>query len=114
MNTKNYAFISSISVYDFYRQPDAARTEDVHFVELNINPEDASPQAYGARKALCEIEAGKGFPEHNLIVLPGLIVGPYDRTYRFQYWLDRIAEGGEVLAPGNPFAPEPRSPLLHL
>src|SRR5262249_27702207 len=27
------------------------------------------------------------------------VVGPYDYTRRFTYWIDRIAEGGEVLAP---------------
>ncbi|MGH2543082.1 MAG: epimerase, partial [Ardenticatenaceae bacterium] len=33
---------------------------------------------------------------------PGLIVGPHDPTDRFTYWPRRIAQGGVVLAPGNP------------
>jgi 2'-hydroxyisoflavone reductase len=37
-----------------------------------------------------------------LVVRPGLIVGPYDYTDRFTYWPHRIAQGGEVLAPGDP------------
>jgi len=40
-----------------------------------------------------------------LIIRPGLIVGPYDYTDRFTYWVERIARGvkaGEVLAPGRP------------
>ena len=36
-----------------------------------------------------------------MIIRPGLIVGPYDRSDRFSYWVDRAARGGEVLAPGN-------------
>ncbi|HEU4478418.1 MAG TPA: hypothetical protein VFR80_07860, partial [Pyrinomonadaceae bacterium] len=31
-----------------------------------------------------------------------LIVGPYDYTDRFTYWVVRVARGGEVLAPGRP------------
>jgi 2'-hydroxyisoflavone reductase len=38
-------------------------------------------------------------------VRPGLIVGPHDQTDRFAYWPRRIAQGGEVLAPGRPERP---------
>jgi 2'-hydroxyisoflavone reductase len=31
-----------------------------------------------------------------------MIVGPYDDTGRFPYWVGRMARGGEVLAPGRP------------
>jgi 2'-hydroxyisoflavone reductase len=31
-----------------------------------------------------------------------LIVGPYDPTDRFTYWPQRVAQGGDVLAPGRP------------
>jgi hypothetical protein len=32
----------------------------------------------------------------------GLIVGPEDPSGRFEYWVRRVARGGEVLAPGRP------------
>ena len=32
---------------------------------------------------------------------PGCIVGPHDPTDRFTYWPRRLAEGGDVLAPGR-------------
>jgi 2'-hydroxyisoflavone reductase len=35
-------------------------------------------------------------------VLSGLIIGPDDYMDRFPYWVGRIAEGGDVLAPGKP------------
>jgi nucleoside-diphosphate-sugar epimerase len=38
-------------------------------------------------------------PGHVLNVRAGLIVGPYDPTGRFTYWVHRIARGGDVLAP---------------
>lgn len=34
-----------------------------------------------------------------LVVRPTYVVGPYDYTHRFTYWVERIAAGGEVLAP---------------
>ncbi len=37
-----------------------------------------------------------------LVILPGLIVGPYDPTDRFSYWAKRLAENREILAPGRP------------
>jgi len=56
---------------------------------------------YGGLKALCEQAAERAMPEHVLILRPGLIVGPDDYTDRFTYWAVRIAQGGEVLAPGR-------------
>jgi 2'-hydroxyisoflavone reductase len=36
------------------------------------------------------------------MIRPGLIVGPFDPTDRFTYWVLRVARGGDVLAPGRP------------
>ena len=44
------------------------------------------------------------FAGRSFIPRPGLIVGPYDPTDRFTYWVRRIADGGRVLAPGSPDA----------
>ena len=60
---------------------------------------------YGPLKALSEAETEKWFPKQNLIIRPGLIVGPRDETDRFTYWPVRVDRGGEVLAPGNPSDP---------
>jgi 2'-hydroxyisoflavone reductase len=57
-------------------------------------------ETYGALKALCEQEAEAAFPGRALIIRPGLIVGPHDPTDRFTYWSHRVAQGGELLAPG--------------
>lgn len=40
-----------------------------------------------------------------LIARPGLIVGPYEDAGRLPFWLDRIARGGQVPAPGPPDRP---------
>ncbi|KFN45190.1 NAD-dependent epimerase/dehydratase family protein [Arenimonas metalli] len=56
---------------------------------------------YGSLKALSEAEARKQFGDKVTIVRPGYIVGPRDETDRFTYWPKRIAEGGEILVPGD-------------
>jgi 2'-hydroxyisoflavone reductase len=57
---------------------------------------------YGGLKARCEQALLDVIPDRSLIIRPGLIVGPYDYTDRFTYWVMRVARGGEVLAPGRP------------
>ncbi len=101
-----YIFISSCSVYDHTNQDLESFTEsDGTLVNLNIDHTDDTPETYGARKYLCEQEVKKVFPGKHLILRPGLIVGPFDPTYRFPYWADRVSEGGDVLAPGEKDAP---------
>ena len=56
---------------------------------------------YGPLKALSEAEARRQFGERVTIVRPGFIVGPRDETDRFTYWPHRVAQGGEMLVPGD-------------
>jgi 2'-hydroxyisoflavone reductase len=103
--TEQYVFISSCSVYDHNNQNVVSFDETAPLVNLNVDVNDESWETYGARKYLCEEQVRSAFPENHFIIRPGLIVGPHDTTYRFSYWGDRVAEGGEVLAPGDPKAP---------
>ena len=47
-----------------------------------------------------EAVASSGVPA--FVCRAGLIVGPEDPSGRFDYWVARLARGGEVLAPGRP------------
>ena len=98
---KQYTFISSISVYPGFPKSgmDESSTVDV-LPEEDADSEDIS-KYYGPLKALCEQEVTQAFGSHALIIRPGLIVGPNDPTDRFTYWPHRMAEGGEVLVPGD-------------
>jgi 2'-hydroxyisoflavone reductase len=96
-----YVFVSSISVYADQSVPPH---EDAEVAALT-DPEDASDDSYGARKAACERIVRDEFGTRATIVRPGLIVGPHDPTDRFSYWPKRIARGGRVLAPGDPNDP---------
>ena len=60
---------------------------------------------YGALKAACEHVVEEVYGERGASVRAGLLVGPHDPTDRFTYWPRRLAEGGDVLAPGDPAAP---------
>ena len=94
-----YVFISSISVY---ARPSASGEDDPAGTIEDPTVETITGETYGPLKALCEQAAAARFPGRALIVRPGLIVGPHDPTDRFSYWPWRIAQGGEVLAPGRP------------
>lgn len=96
-----YIFISSVSVYRDFYQPDIDETYPLGELNDPTN-EDYSGDAYGPLKALCEYEIQQNFAGKVLVLRPGLIVGPQDPTDRFTYWLWRVSQGGKVLAPAPP------------
>ena len=103
-DVEHYVFVSTISVY----------------ADLSTGPSEESPrhrwdgstesvdEAYGELKAACEDVVEEVFGNRATVARPGLIVGPHDPTYRFTYWVERIARGGDVLAP------EPRDNRVQL
>ncbi len=101
-SVEQYAFVSTISVY-----PDEAggNDEDAPVYPPDRDSTENKPETYGARKVACEEEVRAAFPDRHLIARPGVIVGPHDYINRFPYWVNRIAAGGEVLAPGDPEQP---------
>jgi len=99
--TAHYTFISTISVYADFNQPHI--DENLPLAKLdNDSDEKITVKTYGALKAGCEKVISAYFSGKALIVRPGLIVGPYDPSDRFTYWIRRIIEGGQVLVPDNP------------
>jgi 2'-hydroxyisoflavone reductase len=99
--TEHYTFISSISVYPYFRslgldESAAAGTLDDPTIE------EVNGESYGPLKALCERAVEQALPGRTLVIRPGLIVGPHDVSDRFTYWVRRVAQGGEVLAPAHP------------
>ncbi|MDM7916005.1 MAG: epimerase [Candidatus Eisenbacteria bacterium] len=96
-----YTFISSISVYPDLSIVGIDETAAVGTVP-DPTVEEITGETYGPLKALCEEEVEKVFPGRTLRIRPGLIVGPHDPSDRFTYWPERVAAGGEVLAPDRP------------
>lgn len=113
-SVERYVFISSISAYADFTKTDfdettelAQLTEEQEKEFAKIDPKSelngmVLGEMYGALKVLCEEAVLKVFGEKALIIRPGLIIGEYDFTDRFTYWVVRVSQGGEVLAPGNP------------
>jgi 2'-hydroxyisoflavone reductase len=97
-HTDRYFFTSSTGVYYPYRKRGIDETGPV-LLEV-IDPTDESAK-FGVAKANCEHVAQTAFGAGACVVRPTYIVGPGDTTDRFPYWPQRLARGGEVLAPGR-------------
>jgi 2'-hydroxyisoflavone reductase len=93
----HYTFVSTISVYASHA---TAPTESSPVAELK-EPTEEWREAYGELKVLCERAVLARFPDA-FVPRPGLIVGPWDPTNRFTYWVARFADGGRVLVPAPP------------
>ena len=107
-NVGQYLFISTISVYADGSKPGIA--EDAPLAPYQGRDAMAETREtlladvenlYGPLKALSEAEARKQFGDKVTIVRPGYIVGPRDESDRFTYWPHRVAQGGEMLVPGD-------------
>jgi 2'-hydroxyisoflavone reductase len=104
----HYTFVSSCSVYADTTLPGTNESSPVHMLEDETAEEITSADVYGGLKVLCERELERALPGRSLSARAGLIVGPYDMSGRFTYWVHRIARGGDVLAP------EPRDQPVQL
>ena len=94
-----YCFVSSISAYASMAQA-PVRESDPLASSDGIAEDDADRvRHYGPQKAACERVVSTAFGDRALIVRPGLIVGPGDRSGRFAYWPWRALAGGEILVP---------------
>jgi nucleoside-diphosphate-sugar epimerase len=95
----HWVFVSTVSVYADHATPDPGTDGPlVDAVEEDRDPSDVD--AYGGMKVVCE-RLVQGGAERSTVVRPGLVVGPGDRTGRYGYWPERLAEDGEVLGPGE-------------
>lgn len=98
----HWVFVSTISVYSDDAVPGGSpgatpEHEPIHEdVDLGVDMD-----AYGPMKVSCEQAVLDGAASA-MVIRPGLIVGPGDPSGRFTYWPVRLADGGEVLAPGTP------------
>jgi 2'-hydroxyisoflavone reductase len=112
-----YVHISSVSAYAEPLVP--GFDEDAPLAVLDDAATEAvNAETYGGLKALCERASLEWFggtvaganPSGDAapqvpgvpvsIVRPTYVVGPYDHSRRFTWWVERVAQGGAVLAPG--------------
>ncbi|MEU5419109.1 NAD-dependent epimerase/dehydratase family protein [Streptomyces sp. NPDC020799] len=91
-----YAYISTGSVYT-YPSPDGH--DESHPVVDGSPDADAVDYARDKRGGELAVTAAFG-DDASLLVRAGLILGPRENLGRLPWWLNRIARGGPVLAPG--------------
>ncbi|MER7750684.1 NAD-dependent epimerase/dehydratase family protein [Kitasatospora sp. NPDC097643] len=96
----HYTFVSSVHAFSDW--PAEVVTEDS---PLHPCPADTPPDQPPANplKAGCERAVLENFgADRALILNSGLLIGPYENGGRLPWWLERMARGGQVLAPGDP------------
>ena len=103
-----YLFVSTVSVYEGW--PTQPLTEESPILPcppdadetFGTNTEDG-PTQYGFQKSGCEAAVLQVFGEARSTVLrPGVVLGPHEYVGRLPWWLQRVARGGRMLAPGDP------------
>ena len=102
-----YVFVSSVSAYAEPDSPGADESTPLLELPAGTDDPDALPmtdQTYGPLKVAAERLAAERF-DRLTVVRPTYVVGPYDPTDRFCWWVDRLSRGGEVLGPGPADAP---------
>lgn len=92
----SYVYVSSRSVYADPLPAGAA--EDAPVVDGSAHDDGFADYARAKRGG--ELAAVQAFGDRAVLARAGLILGPHENIGRLPWWLDRIAEGGEVLAPG--------------
>ena len=102
-----HVLVSSVSAY---AEPDTpGGDESTPLAELDSDDPDSLPmsgETYGGLKVCCERAAVEEYGADAVtVVRPTYVVGPYDPTGRFTWWVDRLARGGRVLCPGPESAP---------
>jgi 2'-hydroxyisoflavone reductase len=95
----HYAFVSSISASGTWPGEVAHDDDEGPPCASDAGPDDGD---YGVLKAGCERAVREAFGERSTIARAGLILGPHENVGRLNWWLSRLARGGEVLAPGDP------------
>jgi len=95
----HYLQVSSISAYAEPQSAGGTETTPLH--ELgDIDPNaDVTGATYGPLKAECERAAHDLFSSV-AIVRPSYVFGAHDKTFRFPYWVHRVARGGDIAYPG--------------
>ncbi|WP_298210737.1 NAD-dependent epimerase/dehydratase family protein [Ferrimicrobium sp.] len=102
----SYVYVSPVSAYA--TPVTSGYTEDAPLGYWDEpDAKEVTAANYGGLKALCERAAKESFPDIPVaLVRPTYVVGPFDHTHRFTWWVEMIASGGSLVVPGpkdNPF-----------
>lgn len=100
--TDHWTFVSTISVYADNATPGQTPATGPLLDPLADGADEVAVENYGPAKVSCERAVAEAVGDKAFVVRAGLIVGPEDPSDRYTYWVDRLARGGTVAAPGSP------------
>jgi nucleoside-diphosphate-sugar epimerase len=104
----HYVFASTVSVYRGWPAEPLTEASATLYCPPDAGPEygedtEDGPTRYGYQKSGCELAVSSTFgPRRCAILRPGVVLGPGEYVGRLPWWLNRVARGGRVLAPGSP------------
>jgi len=105
-SVKQYLFISTISAYKDFTEPDFDETAPLaKLADPTTEEMGRDSENYGGGKALCEQAAETAMPGRVTIIRPGFMIGVRDTSGRFLYWPVRESLGGMMIVPGAPSDP---------
>jgi 2'-hydroxyisoflavone reductase len=95
-----YVFVSAVSVYG---DPDErpVRETQPRIAPAGEEVTEVTGETYGALKVACENLVEGIFADRSTLLRPQVVAGPHDDSGRYTYWVQRAAQGGEMLAPGD-------------
>src|SRR3954463_2376531 len=96
-----YVFISSVSAHEETARAGATEDDDVYRPPFPAT-EDVTWESYGPWRVASEYGIRDAVGDAGTVVRPHFIVGPYDPTDRFTYWVRRGGDGGRVVGPPPP------------
>lgn len=104
--TNKYTFISTVSVYADFSKENINENDPVQHSEKVFDKNTPiNGENYGLLKSRCENVVNKYFSdEQRLILRPCIIVGKYDNTHRFNFWVENIKTLKTIEIPNDPMA----------
>ncbi|MFG6198270.1 NAD-dependent epimerase/dehydratase family protein [Nonomuraea sp. JJY05] len=98
-----YAFVSTTAVYQAWN---TVSLDESAATWPGVPDQDGDPadlEKLRVHKRGCELAVEQTYGlDACLVARAGSIVGPHDNLGQLPWWLARIAEGGRVIAPGDP------------
>jgi nucleoside-diphosphate-sugar epimerase len=98
-----YLLVSTVSVYSEWPNRGVGEASPIRECAPDAGPGPAGVYGtYGTLKAGCERAVHEWFGGRDVVLRPGVILGPHENIGRLPWWLHRTHRGGRVLAPGPP------------
>ncbi|MGW5689234.1 NAD-dependent epimerase/dehydratase family protein [Nonomuraea sp. NPDC003754] len=98
----HYVYVSTVNVYEGWPTEPLTDDSPIRSYTPYGPPGESGADQYGREKAGCEQAVIASFDDRATVLRPGVIIGPHEYVGRIPWWVRRIAQGGQVLAPGTP------------